>query len=395
MLMLDLVAVTAVGVLIGAVTGMIPGLHPNTVIFSSLPIYLIAGTDFLIYICLISGLSVSHTFHDFLPAIYLNAPSSESAVASIPGAKMASEGEGKTAFNLTVIGGLTAVITFLMLSPLLFLLLEPIYTAATQVMSIILLFFLAFIVLENGGKTSAAVAVLSAVLGVLAFRVPVNQNFILMPVFSGLFAVPAVIESLNSNLDLPEQEASENAYSLKGGFTGFISGLIAGTVPGVGAGAATSFLSPLIEEREEIMTGLGAVNTSDIFVSFLALYLLEKSRSGASVAISILGGLDQFTLLTAVGSSFLATGLAVPLAFKTQNLFLKFIGLVNLEKALYLVLSVILLLTVYLTGILGLLVLFTSSCIGFLAWSWDCRTCCMSVLIVPAVLYYLGVGIFI
>lgn len=393
--MLDLVAVTAIGVLAGSFTGMIPGLHPNTVIFSSLPIYLVAGTDFMMYICFISGLSVSHTFHDFLPAIYLNAPSSESAVASIPGAEMASDGEGRTAFNLTVIGGLTAVLIFVLASPVLFSLLEPLYTTATQFMSFILLFFLGFIILENGGKTSIVVAFLSAVLGVLAFRVPVNQNFILMPVFSGLFAVPAVMESLKSMSDLPDQEEPEEVYSLRGSLTGFVSGLIAGTVPGVGAGAATSFLSPLIDEREEIMTGLGAVNTSDIFVSFLALYLLEKSRSGASVAISILGGLDQFTLMTAVGSSLFATGLSVPLAFRSQELFLKFIDVIDLKKALYLVICVILILTVYLTGVLGLLVLFTSSCIGFLAWSWDCRTCCMSVLIVPALLYYLGVGIFI
>ncbi|MFB6115701.1 MAG: tripartite tricarboxylate transporter permease [Candidatus Nanohalobium sp.] len=393
--MLELVVITAAGVLAGAVTGSIPGLHPNTVIFSSLPVYLGSRISFLVYICFVSGLSVSHTFHDFLPAIYLNAPSSESAVASIPGAEMARNGEGKTAFNHTVTGGLITALMFLVAAPVIYFLLEPIYAAATSIMPAILLFFLSFIVLTNGGKSSFLVAGLSAALGILAFRIPVNQNFILMPVFSGLFAIPAIIESMKSSYSIPDQESAESSHSLKGGLTGFVSGLIAGTVPGVGAGAATSFLSPLIDKEEEALTGLGAVNTSDIFVSFIALYLLEKSRSGASVAISILGGLDQFTMATALGSSLFAVGLSVPLAFRTQEVFLSFLDLVNLDRVLYLVLGVIFSLTVYFTGVLGLLVLFTSSCIGFLAWSFDCRTCCMSVLIVPALLFYLGVGIFI
>lgn len=393
--MLEPVLATGLGVTVGALTGSVPGLHPNTVVFSSFPLYFSSGISFPIYVTFIAGLSVSHTFHDFLPAIYLSAPSAESAVASLPGAEMAEEGRGRTAFTHTVYGGLTAVFAVLLLSPVFFLFLEPLYRIATVLMPFILIFFLFFIVIDNWKLSAVFVTLLSGALGILAFRLPVNQSFVLVPVFSGLFAVPAVFEAWRSDFRVPEQEEEEVDFSPRGGLTGFLAGLIAGTVPGVGAGAATSFLSPLIDDRSEILTGLGAVNTSDIFVSLIALFLLEKARSGASVAIQTLGSLSPDLLVLAAGSSFLAVGLAVPLTFRTQDVFLKVLDVLRLEKALLLVVGLISGITFYFTGILGLLTLLTSSVIGVLAWRTDCRTCAMAVLIVPALLFYLGAGIFI
>lgn len=393
--MLELFLITVAGVLLGALTGAIPGLHPNTVVFSSFPIYFGFDIGLLTYTCFITGLSVSHTFHDFLPAIYLSAPSAESAVASLPGAQMAKNGKGKQAFTYTVLGGLTATLLFIPAAPLLYLFLEMIYTAATKIMAYILMFFLLFIIINSGKKASVLIVGLSGVLGILAFQMPVNQNFVLMPVFAGLFAVPAVLQAISSDLELPEQEESDADISLRGGAIGFLAGLIAGTVPGVGAGASTSFLSPLIEEKREILSGLGAVNTSDIFMSFIALFVIEKARSGASVAVQALGGLEPVFILSALGSSFLAVGLSVPLSFRTQEIFLKGIKFLNMRKALYSVLLIVTGLTFYFTGFYGLLALVTSSFIGFLAWEFDCRICPMAVLIVPALAFYLGVGIFI
>lgn len=393
--MFDLVLATVLGVIIGIGTGFIPGIHPNTVVFSSFPLYFSFQINFPVYVCFIAGLSVCHTFHDFLPAIYLNAPSAESAVASLPGAEMAREGKGPQAFFYTVYGGLTAVFAVLILSPLLFLFLEPAYSHVTSFMPFILVFFLLFIVISNGTFSGLLVTVLSGTLGVLAFRQPVNQNFILMPVFAGLFAVPAVFEAWRSDQEIEEQEKAEESFSVRGGLIGFLSGLIAGTVPGVGAGAATSFLSPLIEKRKEVLTGLGAVNTSDIFVSLIVLFLLEKARSGASVAISTLGSMTPGLLGVTAGSSLLAVGLSVLLVPYTHDVFLRSVRSFSIRNVLFAVLGVIFLLTVHFTGLPGLLTLFTSSTVGLLAWREDCRVCGMAVLIVPALLFYLGIGIFI
>ena len=72
--MFELLAFSIIGVWIGAATGLIPGVHPNTIIFVSVPIYLSSEMEFMSYAGLLIGCSVSHTFHNFVPSIYLRSP---------------------------------------------------------------------------------------------------------------------------------------------------------------------------------------------------------------------------------------------------------------------------------------------------------------------------------
>lgn len=83
--MIDLASIALTGVLAGVITGLVCGIHPNTIIFASMPVYIGTDIEFMIYASFISGLSVSHTFHDFLPAIYMQAPYANTALSTIPG----------------------------------------------------------------------------------------------------------------------------------------------------------------------------------------------------------------------------------------------------------------------------------------------------------------------
>ncbi|MFB6180338.1 MAG: tripartite tricarboxylate transporter permease [Candidatus Nanohalobium sp.] len=393
--MLEIAAVALAGIMTGTFTGLIPGIHPNTVIFSLFPFYFSLNINLPVFTVFIAALSVSHTFHDFLPAIYLNAPSADSAVASLPGARKALEGEGPEAFQYTLDGGLLSTVFFTFSLPFFFLFLSDVYGLASALMPWILGFFLLFILLSNWSKAAVAVTVFSGVLGVLAFNTSVNQNFVLMPVFSGLFAAPALLELLKTGKDLPEQEKEPSPLNLKGGGTGFLAGILAGTVPGVGAGVATSFLSPLIDNEKASLTGLGAVNTADIFMSLVALFIIGKARSGASVAVEALGSLDFSLLVLALGTSFFSAGLSFLLAQRVEALFLKLLEWFNLQLIALPVLIVLFSVSLIFTGFIGVLILLVSALIGLLGWRNSCRMCCMNVLITPALLFYLGFGIFI
>jgi TctA family transporter len=59
------------------------------------------------------------------------------------------------------------------------------------------------------------------------------------------------------------------------------------------------------------------------------------------------------------------------------------------------VLLIILSSTVYLTGFLGLLILFTASSIGYCSILAGERKLCMAVLLVPSILFFSGAGMFI
>jgi len=56
----------------------------------------------------IIAMAITHTFLDVLPAIFLGAPDSDTALGVLPGHKLLLEGKGLIAVKLTVAGGLFA-----------------------------------------------------------------------------------------------------------------------------------------------------------------------------------------------------------------------------------------------------------------------------------------------
>lgn len=397
--MIEYIGIILLGVVIGVFTGLIPGIHPNTVIFGSMPFYFYSDVAFLSYLSLIAGLSVSHTFHDFLPAIFLSAPEADAALSSIPGTEMASDGRGIEAFYYTVGGGVFSVLTCIVLAPILFMTLKSIYGFFEPFMAYILLFFLVFMIVDANSVLSAApVALLAGVLGVLSFRMPINQQYLLLPVFTGLFAVPAVIRTMEERDSLPEQfePEIETETAARGGFLGFVAGIIAGVFPGLGAAASTSFLSPLMNDSEkEFLAGMGGVNTTDILMSFFAVYILGKAHSGASVALKSLSQIQAPEVFFLMGGSILAVSVSAPLSLRVSGNFVFLLEKIRIKPILVLVLIIILASTVYLTGLQGVLILFTAASIGYASILAGERKLCMAVLLVPSIIFFSGSGMFI
>jgi len=392
--MLEILFAITAGVFTGALTGMIPGIHPNTVIFTFLPFYFILNPDFILFMSFISGLTVSHTLHDFLPALFLKAPEAENALASIPGLEMVADGEGRKAFILTLIGGLSSIYVFLIALPILFLIVSAFYPVLERAMAYILIFFLIFIVLESGDiLNSILVMALSGSLGLITLNSGFQQQFILMPVFAGLFAVPALSYSLTQEFGIPEQK---NRFKIEGdepknGATGFAAGLLAGLVPGIGAAISTTFLAPLMNsDGESFMTGLGGVNTSDILISFLALYLIGKPRTGSSVALETVSDVRFIEVGFLIGACIFASGIAGILALKNLDLFLDLVENTNFQILGLLTISVIMAVVGFTTGLYGFLVFGVSSFIGFIALLKGVWASCMAVLIFPALQFFSG-----
>jgi putative membrane protein len=386
---LDLLSLALLGVLLGAFTGIVPGIHPNTVIFTSLPIYIGTGVDFLSYAALISGLSVSHTFHDFLPSIYLQAPDANTALSTMPGAEKAAIGKGPEAFHSTLLGGITSVAALIILLPVLAFFLADFYSVLRPLMAYIVAFFLFFLIFREKSKEAVLTASLSGVLGILALNSGPGGQFILMPVFAGLFAVPAVSSSLRRNFELPEQELSSEFKGRRGGVAGVLAGLIAGTVPGVGAAGSTTFLSPLMKDQDDFLAGMGAVNTTDITVSFLAILLIGKARSGAAVALQSVSAPVKSEIYLLIGISIFCAGVSALLALRTEKVFLKGLERLDFRMASYLVLAVLFISTLFLTGWFGVLTLLTASGIGFYSLRNGCRACCMAVLLIPSIMFFI------
>lgn len=394
--MLEILAIIFAGVLTGVFTGLTPGIHPNTVIFTSMPIYFGLDIDFWIYASFISGISVSHTFHDFIPSIFLGVPDPASALSALPGQKMALQGRGLEAFNYTIYGGIYAMLSAVIFSAILYFVLSSIYSFLEPYMAYILLFIVLLIVFKSDTERhSAVVAILSGYLGLLSFSAPVNQQYVLTPIFGGLFAVPSLIQALNSGDELPEQFSVDmNGGDYRsGGLLGFLASVPIIVFPGLSSSVATTFLMPLLKSRKHFLAAVGGVNTSDIFLSFLTLMAMDRARSGASVAIRTTGSAEAVGFV--VAASILAMAISVPVAFSSVKIFLQS-GLLEKQKKLSAAIFLLLVLTTtYLTGSVGLLIFFTASSIGYFAALNSDRHACMVVLLAPSITFFAGPGMFI
>lgn len=387
--MLEMLAYGMTGVLLGVLTGLIPGIHPNTVIFTSIPFYLGSGIDFMLYAALISGLSVSHTFHDFIPAFYLQAPEGGTALSINIGGEMASNGRGFEAFHSTVLGGIYSLFAFTAFLPFVYLFLDEFYSLASSFMAPLLGFFLLFLIFRSGKKEALIVAILSGSLGVIALNSSISGSFILMPVFSGLFAMPAVLSSLASGSRLPEQEEVEGFEGSRGGVVGFFAGLMAGVFPGLGAAGSTSFLTPLIESRKDFLAGMGGVNTSDIVVSLISLMLIDRARSGTAVALNSIGTGVEYQIFSLVGVSLFCGGVSALTTVRTHKLFLRFFRRARFDYLGWAVILLLIWASFMFSGLFGVLVLTVGSLIGSYSFLVDCRNVCMAVLLVPVILFFL------
>jgi len=385
------ILIIVLGSFVGVFTGLVPGIHPNTVVFTSLPVYFSAEIGLLPYLCFIAGLSVCHTFHDFLPSIFLGAPEADTALASIPGVEMAENGKGIEAFYYTVMGGTVAILTLVFLTPFLLIFLEAIYGILEPYMALILGFFLFVLVFDSENRfASITLMALSGSLGLIAFSMPINSQNVLMPVFAGMFALPTFLTSFAVG-EVKQQESPKinNDICARGGVLGAIAGLLTGVFPGLTGSAATSFFTPLMKEKKkEFLSALGAVNTSDALVSFLSLYILEKARSGPAVALKAAADFSSPQLIFLLGASVFATAVSIVLALNTPRKFLYILENYSFRKALLAALVVIFGSTVFLTGPIGILVLFTSACIGYAGALKSERRVLISVLMVPAIVMF-------
>ncbi|MFB6143701.1 MAG: tripartite tricarboxylate transporter permease [Candidatus Nanohaloarchaea archaeon] len=395
--MLKIVLTTVLGVFAGVFTGLTPGIHPNTVIFFSMPFYFSSGVETVVYGAFISGLAVSHTFHDFIPSLFLGLPDSSTALSTIPGIELVSRGRGLEVFRYSVEGGIYATLTVAILAPLVLAAGPALYPVLEPAMEYLLLFFLITTILNTSRiSRSALTAILSGILGLIAFKMPVNQSYVFIPIFSGLFAVPVIVSSFSGRA-IPEQQdiGTVDSVARNGGAAGAMAGLLAGIVPGVGAAIATSFLSPLMtDSRKQFIAGLGGVNTADTLVSLIALLALGKARSGPAVAISAVTTVTAPGVAMLSGASLLAAGLSAPIALYAGEKFARFSSGGSSEPLLAAALSVVCVSTLFLTGFPGALILATSSVIGYGAMLSGDRRPCMAVLIVPAIMFFAEIHIF-
>ncbi|MFP4116104.1 MAG: tripartite tricarboxylate transporter permease [Candidatus Aenigmatarchaeota archaeon] len=393
--MLNLLLYILLGFLLGVITGLIPGVHPNLLATLALSYLFFPPMESSV---MLVAAGVTNTFVSFIPAVYLGAPSASTALSVLPGHELLLKGRGLEAIRLTAVGGIVSAVLVAISFPLFVMTIDSIYGFIEGYIHVALLLIIGFMVYKDRRFDSVVFFLLSGLLG----YVVLEYNFIgtqhdLFPLLSGLFGVSILLNSVRRDPEIPPQNKSISYIggrkALKEGTIGSIAGMVVGLLPGIGSAQATYVARELTGEEDErgFMLAIGGVNTSNIILSLLAVYLIGKGRSGIAVAVKNL--MEAMTLNNAV--MFVLVGLisAGLAAYTTIYLGKRSLGIfrkVNYRALCVGIIIFILLVSLVLTGIRGLSVTVIGSFLGLGAILSGCRrSYLMGSILFPVILFFL------
>ena len=388
------------GVIAGTFTGLFPGIHINLIAALLLSSLSALSKYFspLQLIIFIVAMSITHTFIDFIPSIFLGAPEEDTFLSILPGHQLLKEGRGYEACILTLLGSASAILVIIIVSPIFIYFLPSVYSLIKTIIPFLLIFVSLYMIFREEDIFSASVVfILSGFLGFAAFALPIKEPS--MPLLSGLFGLSALLITLESRSKIGEQEIP-GIKSLLPTKKEFFSSIIASSIasplcsflPGIGSGHAAVIGSEMTKQtNRKFLLLVGATNTIVMGLSFITLFAINKTRTGSAVAVQeILSSLSSQNLMFILTAILLAGAVSFFLGIKISKFFAKNINKISYLKLSIGVIFILVTLNLILTNFLGFIVLLTATFLGiYCILSGSKRINMMGVLIVPAIIYYL------
>lgn len=388
---MEILLLILLGCIAGVFTGLIPGIHMNTIAFSL--VYFMPENKELIFF--IIAMSVVHTFVNFIPSILFGAPETETFLSILPGHKMLLEGKGLTAIKITVLGGLIGGIFSLLFSFVFISLIEKIKWVIPKLIPGILIFVLLLMISEEKNKKAAIfVIAFSGLLGLIVL----NDFFAIKePLFvlvTGFFAFPLIINSILKETKIPLQKEEKFEFSfqeIKGSLLSVLGGSIVSLIPAIGPSISAFVLSKFSRLKPKAFLALlGGINTTNIIFGFFVLVAIGKTRSGSAVALKELGGITKNELFLVCFAIFIGIIFAVLITIFLSGFLINSIQKLNYKKMNLTVLLFLVSLVLFFSGINGLIVSFIAAGIGLTAIKKGVKkSSCMAFLMFPVLNYYL------
>ncbi len=403
-MLIQMILFLLAGVLAGTVTGLIPGIHINLigVMLVSMSAEMLSFLDPLYIVVFIASMAITHTFIDFIPSVFLGCPDTDTELSVLPGHELLKKGHGYQAVVLSAYGSLAAVLILLLIALPSALVISKAYGFIREAIPYLLITAsMALIFLEQRRTKALFVFLLSGFLGWSVLNIPPSQlKQPLLPLLTGLFGSSMLILSIKNKIRVPKQKIVKPKAKLLRPLAGAaIASPACSFLPGLGSGQAAIIGNSLTKcmefgrknDQKSFLVLLGATNTIVMGFSFISLFAISRTRTGAAAAIKEIAGIPSAKILILILSIVLISGIIS--YFLTTSL-AEFFS-TRLEKASYTGLSLsalaVLILVVFLvSGIFGVLVLAISTLTGIYSISLRVRrTNMMGCLMIPTIMLYL------
>ncbi|MBU2615509.1 MAG: tripartite tricarboxylate transporter permease [Nanoarchaeota archaeon] len=423
-MLIEIILFMFLGILFGTFTGLIPGIHTNLI--STIILSLSASAFFFLesiyLIALITSMAITHTFVSFIPSVFLGCPDTDTELSVLPGHEMLKRGQGQEAITLASYGGLLAIIILIIIAFPSSKIIPQVYSFLSKNLlltenisiSIMALFLILISTLLISLEKKKSLALLVFFLtGALGFGVlNLNLNEPLLPLLTGLFGASMLLMTIKTKTQIPKQNTENQKPALKemtsplaNAFLGsFVASPLLSLLPGLGSGQAAIIgdtlsrkLGKSFEDKEttqkDFLVLLGATNTLVMGFSFVALYLVSRTRTGAAAAIEQIAGeitpplfimILIITVLSGTISFFITLNLSGHISKKINS--------INYTKISMITLTSLIMIIALVSGIKGIAVLAISTLTGIYCISLGVRrTNMMGCLLLPTIIFYLRI----
>lgn len=419
-----LIEVALAGTIAGCLLALLPGLHVYS--FAALALLMAPQQSDALALAFMGAL-VGWATVNVVPAVFLRTADDAQAMAVMPATRYLLQGRGAQAALLIGAGSLCALLALVILSPALAEVIRPLRMILQPHTGWMLLAIIVFLLmgewprhndlagtpLRRMGSAWAYLGAglltfgLSGLLGIALFYrnpMPLESAFQgMMPAFTGLFAVPALLQLLFSKGHAPAQSAFaldvlSPRLLIRGAATGVAGGLFSTLLPVVTGGIGGLLAGHATAQRDErtFMISLGASKSAYYVGSLLLLFLpgVTAARGGMATMIGSVyvpyGWHNYWLAVAAMGLcgalSFVFLWLAVKWASRhAKGLRMRWIAAISL--------AIVCAIVAGFTGVAGIVVMCVAAGIGAIPLVMGGRRLnCLGVLLVPVTLNVIGVG---
>ena len=204
-----------------------------------------------------------------------------------------------------------------------------------------------------------------------------------------------LVTSIQTKTKLPKQKITKPEIKNKL-LSPLLGALIASPfssfLPGLGSGQAAIIGNTISKtDRKGFLVLLGATNTLVMGFSFVSLYIISRTRTGAAVAIQKIIGAFSWKILVLILSTALISGIvAFFLTIFLARFFSRRIDKINYSKLSLITLIILTIIILLVSNVFGLIILIISTLTGIYCISLGVRrTNMMGCLLIPTIIFYL------
>ena len=393
-----------IGIGCGVVSGLVPGIHANTMagVLLSLQALLLAWFDPVVVATAMFSTLVTHTFLDNVPGTFLGIPDADTSFAVLPAHALCLEGRGEEAVRISALGSAAGVALSLPLALAFVLVLPALQPAIDWGIGLVILAVAGYLIVasESPGWAFAVFSVSGALglfsLGYSFLAWPTGgESGVLMPLLSGLFGIAVLLKASHgvmpaqhfSGIDLPAGAV------WRGSVLGSVAGALVGWLPGLSNATANALLTSVFgydSNPREYILATSAANTVNAFLGLAAFYAISRTRSGVIAAISALEEVPSATVVLLSGAMAAVGAYLLTILLSSMAGWFGNVNITNLNRG---VIVFVVVLSLFLCGPFGVLVLLLATAVGYVPALVNIRRVyCMGAIMVPVMAYSFGLA---